>query len=285
MPKNGGLDLVETRPTSIPGQWVRTAVNRPRIFILSGVRLFREGLALSLSREETVDVVGTGAPAEALVQIADLRPEVVLLDSFLIEGPTAPRRLREIVPETKVVAFAVLEIDQAVIDCAEAGIAAYVACEGTAGDLVDAVHQAIRGEVACSPRLTSLLFGRLATLSAARIPSIDGGALTPRESEIIALIELGLSNKEIAHRLRIGTATIKNHVHNILEKLQVHRRGEVAARMRRDRAFADAGSARSHTPNERSRVAVGKAANRAAQPKNPNPETAAGPRGNSGRTS
>jgi DNA-binding NarL/FixJ family response regulator len=101
--------------------------------------------------------------------------------------------------------------------------------------------------------MTALLFGRLATLSEARPPSIDNSMLTRRESEIIPLVERGLSNKEIARQLCIGTATIKNHIHNIFEKLQVRRRGEVAARMRRDRALAGAEAARPHRPGERSK--------------------------------
>ena len=208
---------------------------------------------MSLSRETTVHVVGAGTLAEALERIGVLCPEVVLLDLSLVERLAAPRHLREIVPDIKVVAFALLEIDQTVIACAEAGISAYVARDGTAEDLVGAIHQAIRGELVCSPRMTALLFGRLATLSEARPPSIDNSMLTRRESEIIPLVERGLSNKEIARQLCIGTATIKNHIHNIFEKLQVRRRGEVAARMRRDRALAGAEAARPHRPGERSK--------------------------------
>jgi two-component system, NarL family, nitrate/nitrite response regulator NarL len=125
-----------------------------------------------------------------------------------------------------------------VIACAEAGISAFVAREGTAEDLVAAVHQAMRGELVCSPRVTALLFDRVAALSAERTTSIPTDALTEREKEIIPLVEQGLSNKEIARQLRVGAATVKNHVHNILEKLQVRRRGEVAARLRGDGTFA-----------------------------------------------
>ncbi|MGC2776549.1 MAG: response regulator transcription factor, partial [Bradyrhizobium sp.] len=183
-------------------------------------------------------------PHDAVARIAGLRPDAVLLDASLLDGAASPRCIREIVPEIKVVAFAVTEIDQEVIACAEAGISAYVPREGSTEDLVAAVHQAMRGELVCPPRVAALLFGRVATLSAEQTAPIDDGALTQREQEIIPLIERGLSNKEIARHLYVGTATVKNHIHNILEKLRVRRRGEVAARMRRGHSQTHGGMVR-----------------------------------------
>ena len=212
----------------------RSRTSRSRIFIMSDVRLYREGVAMSLSRNETVDVVGIGAASDSFAQMSQLRPDVVLLDSSLVDGHALPRRMREIVPQLKVVAFAVCDVDRDVIACAEAGISAFVSREGSAEDLVAAVHQAIRGELVCSPRVTALLFGHVAALWAERTPGAPSSALTQREREIIPLVEQGLSNKEIARQLRLGASTVKNHMHNILEKLQVRRRAEVASRMRRE---------------------------------------------------
>ncbi len=187
-------DRACNRPAAIEGHSAE-ATGRPRIFILSNVRLYREGLAVTLGRTNAVDILGAGAPPDAFARVAELLPE------------------------------------QDVIACAEAGISAFVPREGSTEDLINAVRQAIRGELVCSPRVTALLFDRVAALSAGRIKSIDGHALTAREKEIVSLVERGLSNKEIARRLSVGTATVKNHVHNILEKLHIHRRGEVAGRM------------------------------------------------------
>ena len=100
-----------------------------------------------------------------------------------------------------------------------------------------AVHRATSGEFACSAREAALLLRRLAELAAAR-PSPSQlvlEALTPREREIVELLKLGLGNKLIARRLGIGHATVKNHVHHILEKLNLRGRGEVAARFRSER--------------------------------------------------
>lgn len=205
---------------------------RPRIFILSEVRLYREGMLLILGRTDAVDIVGAGAPPEAFDDIAELIPDVVVLDASSDSALTLSRHLRKIMPRGKIVAFAASGGDQDVIAFAEAGISAFVDREGSPDDLVNAVQQAMRGEFFCSPRVTALLLGRVAALSAARADVIDADALTQREREIVKLIAQGLSNKEIAGRLRVGTATVKNHVHHILEKLQVRRRGEVGARVR-----------------------------------------------------
>jgi len=208
---------------------------RPRIFILSNVRLYREGVALMLSRTGAVAIVGAGAPPDAVARIAELRPDVVVLDASSENGLSLARQVRDLASGSKIVAFALSGVDQDVIACAEAGISAFVTRDGSPEDLVDAVHQAMRGEFVCSPRLTGLLLGRVATLSAQHAPASAAGALTQREREVGLLVEQGLSNKEIARRLHVGTATIKNHVHNILEKLRVRRRGEVAALMRGER--------------------------------------------------
>jgi two-component system nitrate/nitrite response regulator NarL len=206
---------------------------RPRIFILSDVRLYREGLAWSLSQRPEVEVIGAAAlSAEALAQIAGSRPTAVLLDFATPGALDLPKELDRSLPGIKVIAFAVSEVDHDLIACAEAGIAGFVTRDGSVDDLVRSILNTLRGEVACSPRIAGLLFRRLAALSEAKREPPTTSALTRREREIAELVNEGLSNKEIARSLRIGAATVKNHVHNILEKLQVSRRGEAAARLR-----------------------------------------------------
>lgn len=227
-------ETAQGRSVAARSPTVATTPPRPRILIVSSVRLYREGVLLSLAQTQEIEILGAADPSEAFLRISDLRPDVVLLDCSLDDSLSLPRRLREIAPTVKMVAFAISGVDQDVIACAEAGIAAFVARDGSTEDLVSAVHQSMRGELSCSPRLTALLVGRVAALAAGRALPGAGGTLTQREREIVPLVEQGLSNKEIARKLCIGTATTKNHVHNILEKLQVRRRGEVAARLRRD---------------------------------------------------
>ena len=104
--------------------------------------------------------------------------------------------------------------------------------EGSLDDLRRAIDSVARGESIVSPKMAASLLRRVSTLAADRAapPAIE--ELTVREREIVGLIEQGLANKQIAARLNIELATVKNHVHRILEKLDVTRRGEIAARLR-----------------------------------------------------
>lgn len=213
-----------------------------RIFILSDVRLCREGLALLLARQRDIEVVGS-APANTAVadDIAALKPDVVLLDASVADGCALARRLCGALPESKLVAFAIREVDEEVIACAEAGIVAYVKRESSSEEMIDILHQAARGDFMCPPQLTSSLFRHIAASSAkqrclnnAVMPQqkFSELILTRREREIVPFIAQGLTNKEIARSLGLGPTTIKNHVHNILEKLGLRRRAEIAAQAR-----------------------------------------------------
>jgi two-component system nitrate/nitrite response regulator NarL len=214
-----------------------------RVLVLSDVQLCREGLALILTRYCHADVIGSASPPTDLCEIAALRPDVVLLDVSNAGALALAKQLNIAVPDVKIIAFALGDVDKEIVACAEAGISAYLTRDSSAEKLVEVIHQSLRGEFACSPRITCLLFRRLASLSAATSgfsPGDDPDLLRPpftyRERQIVPLIEQGLSNKEIARRLSIEASTIKNHVHNILKKMNLRRRGEIAAQIRRSRA-------------------------------------------------
>jgi DNA-binding NarL/FixJ family response regulator len=208
-------------------------LSRPRLFILSNIRLLREGLTLAISHQPTVIVLGSSDISSSLTEIADLHPDVLLLDVARSGSLEICSPLRQILPDMKIVAFAVADVDREIIACAEAGVAGYVSGTGSAEDVVAAVHRAVRGELLCSPRTAALLFSRMALLSPKQGTAAGNNMLTRREHEIITLVEKGLSNKEIARLLRIESATVKNHVHSILTKLRLRRRGEAAAQIRR----------------------------------------------------
>jgi DNA-binding NarL/FixJ family response regulator len=206
---------------------------QPRIIIVSDTRLYREGLALSLARVDRVVVVGVAdTVASALTCIEEKNPDVALLDFAMHDALALPYAIAAARMRVKVVAFSVADTEEEVCECAEAGIAGYVARNGSKEDLIAAVESAVRGEVLCSPRVAASLFHRLAAHVQTTKQRTPEAALTSRERDIIALIDRGLSNKEIARRLNISLPTVKNHVHNILEKLQVRRRGAAAALLR-----------------------------------------------------
>jgi two-component system nitrate/nitrite response regulator NarL len=205
--------------------------SRPSVFIVSPVRLHREGLACSLTLRKDLNVLGSAAPTEMTAAwLSDLQTSAVLMDMTAANALDLAKTLRRSLPQVKIVAFAVIDSDQELLAYAAAGVAGYVTQDGSLDDLVAAITRALKGELFCSPRLASLLFQRVAVLSDTRGAPEEPPGLTRRERQVVNLLSQGLSNKEIAGNLRIGSATVKNHVHSILEKLHVRRRGEAAAR-------------------------------------------------------
>ncbi len=203
------------------------------VLVVSELRLLGEGLARLLEDEPGMRVLGasTSAP-EALASFAKDPPDIVLLDS-VTENPGVVRRVLDAVPTSKVVVVGVSELEDDVIAWAEAGVAGYVGRDASLGELSEAVSCAARGEVPISPRMAATLLKRVAALATIQVLPTGDSRLTKRELEIVGLIDEGLSNKAIAQRLCIELPTVKNHVHNILEKLQVSRRAEAAALVKR----------------------------------------------------
>jgi two-component system, NarL family, nitrate/nitrite response regulator NarL len=205
-----------------------------RLLILGEVSLYRESLARSLARDERFEVVGVAADVEeALAILERVEADVLLVDTRMTEGADVVRALAAAAPQVKLVALAVPEVEGEVIAFAEAGASAYVTLDGSLDDLASVVHSVERGEVLCSPGMAAGLFRRVAALSRERQLDPIEERLTTRELEVLRLIEEGRANKEIATALSIELPTVKNHVHRILEKLNVRRRTEAAARARR----------------------------------------------------
>jgi two-component system, NarL family, nitrate/nitrite response regulator NarL len=204
-----------------------------RALVAASVRLYRDGLAHSLGESAQVVAV-TADAAGALREAVRHAPDVALLDVSMEGGLQLVRVLAARVPETRVVAFAVDEgCDERVLACVEAGAAGWVGRDATVDEVVDAVHRAARGELHCSARMAGLLSKRVAALARDRGgPRIQAARLTPREHEVGSLLSRGLSNKHIARTLGLQVATVKNHVHNILEKMGAPSRGEAAVHLR-----------------------------------------------------
>jgi DNA-binding NarL/FixJ family response regulator len=198
------------------------------------VRLYRDGIADALGEDGRFRVVGSAASLESADQeLAALSrpPDVALVDGGASDGTRTARVLRSVWPQTRIVALAVREVDEDVVAWVEAGVSGLVCRDATLAELLDAIEAAAHDEVLTTPSVTAALLRRVAAVADGRT---NGGnaVLTRREREIIRLIDDGLSNKEIAASLRIELATVKNHVHHILVKLGVRRRGEAAALVR-----------------------------------------------------
>ena len=204
-----------------------------RVFIISEVRLYRDGLArLSAARPATRHrrVGRRRAGRAGALAGPDDPPEAVLLDVPAPAGLEGLRRLEAAVPTARIIVLNVSDADeQAVIAWAEAGVGGLMSRDVDVDDVAQAVQTTASGGTVCSPRLAALLLRRLAR-SAEERPVTS--PLTSREREIAALLEQGLSNKEIAASLQIELPTVKNHVHSILTKLKASRRGQAAAMLR-----------------------------------------------------
>jgi two-component system nitrate/nitrite response regulator NarL len=215
---------------------VRDELHRPLrvdVFVLAGLRLYREGVAAALAEDGRFCVVGMAADAPtALAGLAEVTPAVVLVETGGEDGPSLVRAIRDHVPDARIIALGISGEEADVLPLAEAGIAGWLTRDASVEDLREAVSSAAAGEAVCSPRMAASLLRRVAALAADRGFGPQATPLTRRQREILALIDEGLSNKEIARRLSIELATVKNHVHNILEKLQVTRRAEAAALVR-----------------------------------------------------
>jgi two-component system nitrate/nitrite response regulator NarL len=197
------------------------------VFLVADVCVYRELLVEALADQEGLEVVG-GTPADiASMAIGMAEPAVVLLDASSGSAPARVQALAAAVPAARIVAVGVRDDEAALLGLVEAGVAGYVTAEQPLEELIEAVVAAANGELRCSPRVSGALARRVVALKA-ELPVEPGERrLTRRQQEIATLISEGLSNKQIARRLSIEQATVKNHVHNILSKLGVSHRDDV----------------------------------------------------------
>ena len=203
-----------------------------RVSIISDVCFLRESLAQVLPHKGTASISGLFADLrDALPQIANNQPDIILLDAALPDGYAAVGQIRGIAPQVPVIVIAVAETPGQVIAWAEAGAAGYIPRTAGVSDIIPFLVAILQGKQACSK---SVAVGVLRWLfncgnsKDRRHNTISPQTLTPREAQIAQMIRAGMSNKDIARRLNIGVATTKTHVHHLLAKLDFHRRGEVA---------------------------------------------------------
>jgi two-component system nitrate/nitrite response regulator NarL len=205
-----------------------------RILVVSDIRVVQEGLNSVLAQQDGVDIISTVEVRHAKLQNAQLNPDIVLFDAARLESIGIVKDLVASSPHTKVVAFGVKDADAEVNALAAAGTAGCVRDSAASGDMVRVLEKVLGDEPPCPAPPVASGRRRMARLSAAA--GGDGHPcarpLSPRELQIAQLIDSGLPNKAIGRQLGIEAATVKNHVHNICEKLKVHRRGDVAARVR-----------------------------------------------------
>jgi two-component system, NarL family, nitrate/nitrite response regulator NarL len=205
-----------------------------RLLIAGNTRLYCDGLELLLASQSRCRVTGVAYDAPAAMELLASRPpDIALVD---IGMPSSCELIRAICSSQhapRVVALSVEEVADVIIRCAEAGAIGYVTRSASLGDLVEALERAYAGNLDCPPAIAGRLMEHIAARRTARMASnLPMRRLTPRESEIVSLVALDLTNREIADRLGVEYDTVKNHVHNILQKLNLANRHEIAAASR-----------------------------------------------------
>ena len=203
-----------------------------RVLLADPHALFRRGVRLVLDDEPDIEVVAECADGlEAVDRIVELVPDLVLMDVSLpgVSGIEATRRARSLVPSVKVAILTVSESDDDLFAAVRAGATGYLLKEVSIEELPGAVRALAGGHSLISPSMASRLLGEFNALSR-RVEEQRGTAprLSDRELEVLRLVARGLSNKDIAAELVIAENTVKNHVRNILEKLQLRSRMEAA---------------------------------------------------------
>jgi len=213
-------------------------MTKKRLLVADDHVLFREGLVRLLAEQPDLTVVAQAANGtEAIAFARQKQPDLILLDIDMPEcdGLVALRFIRRYLPETPIVMLTVHDDDEKLFTAVRSGAQGYLLKSIHAEALLAAVRRALDGEAALSPGLAQRILEEFIRVSHQRLVDASQADLTPREREILQLIAQGtqISNAEIAAQLEISVHTVKRHVANILNKLQVHSRAEAAVYARR----------------------------------------------------
>ncbi len=222
----------------------RVTTIRIRVLLCDDHELVRRGLHSLLDTDLTLDVVGEAATAdEAVEKAASLKPDVVVMDVRMPgrSGIEACRDIRAAREETRVLMLTSFADDEALFTSIMAGAAGYVLKNVRGTELVDGIHQVARGMSLLDPALTARV---LARLRGDLTPGAGerGEDLTAQERKVLNLVAEGLTNRQIGERVHLAEKTVKNYVSNILMKLGLARRAEVAAFMAKRRAPSEVGN-------------------------------------------
>jgi DNA-binding NarL/FixJ family response regulator len=207
------------------------AQERIRVLVADDHALYRRGLEMVLSAEPDIEIVGeAGDGSEAITKAEELLPDVVLLDIRMprrsgIEACTA---IKDVVPSTKIVILTISDEESDLFRAVRAGANGYLLKDVPGEEIADGIRAVVGGQSLISPSMASALLTEFAALSRRQETrsQVPLPRLTERELEVLRLVARGLGNREIAAQLFISENTVKNHVRNILEKLQLHSRME-----------------------------------------------------------
>lgn len=204
-----------------------------RLLLIEDSRLLRDGIVEKLEGHNDINIVGaSGDPEDIILRIHKMKPTVILLDHGLRNQDSL--HVAEIVkkefPAAKVIVINLAPVHGDILQFVHAGASGFILRDATLHDFLTTIRAVAEGEKVLPPILNASLFSQIIEHAAA---ADNGNAtktvhMTKREEEVVGLMSEGLSNKEIGQRLHVATYTVKSHVHNIMEKLALHTRLQVA---------------------------------------------------------
>jgi DNA-binding NarL/FixJ family response regulator len=202
-----------------------------RLLLVDDQSLIRHGLASLLSLEDDFEIAGqAGNGAEAVTAVDSVQPDVILMDIRMpvMDGVAATRLIREKHPDTKILVLTTFDEDEYIVQAMQAGASGYLLKDAPTEQLSAAIRSIHNGFTQLGPTIASKLFSRLSSQSGAQTKEDAQSMFTGRELEILKLLGLGKSNKEIAQTLYITEGTVKNHITKILSLLNVRDRTQAA---------------------------------------------------------
>jgi DNA-binding NarL/FixJ family response regulator len=209
-------------------------LERIRILIADDHPLFRDGVRTLLQSVQETEVVGEASTGEeAIAQAAALQPDVILMDLHMpgLNGIEATRAILHTSPHIGILVLTMFEEDDSVFAAMRAGARGYLLKGADQAEILRAIHAVSHGEAIFSPAIAERLTQYFAALGQASLPQAFP-ELTDREREVLGLLAQGCSNSEIASRLVLSQKTVRNHVSNIFNKLQVADRAQAIIRAR-----------------------------------------------------
>ncbi|MGH2711345.1 MAG: response regulator [Actinomycetota bacterium] len=213
-----------------------------KVIIVDDHALFRRGLEMVLENEDDIEVVGEATDGQQAVdRTSELMPDVVLMDVRMPRrsGIEATQRIKELMPHVKIVVLTNSDEEADLYEAIKAGASGYLLKEISSEEVADAIRSVVQGHSRISPAMASKLLTEFQAMSKRtddRQP-LAPPKLTERELQILRLVAKGLGNRDIAQQLFISENTVKNHIRNILEKLQLHSRMEAVIYAVREKLF------------------------------------------------
>jgi two-component system NarL family response regulator len=207
----------------------RAAGDPVRVVLVDDQELFRRGLTMLLGVEDDIEVVGeAGDGVSAVELVAATAPDVVLLDVRMPKrsGLQACIRIKEQVPSAKIVMLTVSDEEGDLYEAVKNGASGYLLKDSSIDEVAQAIRVVAEGQSLISPSMAAKLIDEFKEMSRSDREQVPTPRLTERELEVLRLVAKGLNNREAAKELFISENTVKNHVRNILEKLQLHSRME-----------------------------------------------------------